>query len=128
MLIFTKLLPACLNQAYALKYYLSSLRMLNCSAFVAKNYYVNGTWIKRASSSRTQQKSSGRVQKVSVFLQARPRPQGEAFQVKQSDKYLTVPDDVVLHGEERSKRRAEFDAAMVEKERRRKVWPSKKIP
>lgn len=41
--------------------------------------------------------------------------------MKQSDKFLTVPDDVILHGEERSKRRAEFDAAMAEKERRQKV-------
>lgn len=57
-----------------------------------------------------------------VCPQARPKPKGEAFEVKQSDKFLTIPDDVVLHGEERSKRRAEFDAAMAEKERRQKVW------
>ena len=53
--------------------------------------------------------------------QARSKPNGEAFQVKRSDRYLTVPDDVVLHGEERSRRRAEFDAAVGEKERRQKV-------
>ncbi len=61
------------------------------------------------------------IRKSVMCEQARPKPRGEAFQVHQSERFLTVPDDVVLPGEERSQRRAEFDAAMAGKERRQKV-------
>lgn len=54
-------------------------------------------------------------------VQARPAPGGHPFQPSKSDRLLTVPDDIVLSSDERSKQRAEFDAAVAERARQQKV-------
>ena len=48
-------------------------------------------------------------------------PKGESFQTTKSDRHLTVPEDIHLAGDIRSRQRAEFDALIVQKEIQQQV-------
>jgi len=53
-------------------------------------------------------------------------PKGESFQASKSDRLLTIPDDINLPGDVRSRKRAEFDASIAQKELQNQVFsPSK---
>lgn len=55
------------------------------------------------------------------WVQAQPVFKGKPFVPAKSRRLLTVPEGVELPGDKRSQQRAEFDAAVAERERKRQV-------